>query len=199
MGGNTGLMAQMQAQTQAQTEIYEEPQQQVQLPQQPLPPPRKRYWVNAVSTEYLLNRLSRFRDDRLTTAAMMVELAERAERNVFLQELLRKIRMPEPFDTFEYKRGNPQRKGHWARRAYTREFPTLAQLEARLQVAELSHSLFGTKGNMERDNDTTIARINYIVGEELRGRKIVSDEEKEERKKLSRIVEISGMFVQLIP
>jgi hypothetical protein len=170
----------------------------VQPPPQP-PTPKKRYWVNAVSTEYLLNRLSRFQDDRLTIAAIMVELADRAERNAFLQELLRKIRMPKPFDTFEYKRGNPHRKGHWAKRAYTRDFPTPAQLEARIHVAELSHSLFGTKGNMERDNDTRIARINYIVGEELRGKKIVSDEEKEEQKKLSRIVEISGMFVQLIP
>ena len=52
---------------------------------------------------------------------------------------------------------------------------------------------------MERDNDTKIARINYIVGEELRGKKLVSDDEREERKKLSRIVEISGMFVQLTP
>lgn len=187
-------------QAQAQMERPEELQQQIQpQPQQSLPIPKKRYWVNAVSTEYLLNRLSRSQDDRLTIASMMVELADRAERNIFLQELLRKIKMPQPFDTFEYKRGNVRRKGHWARRAYTRDFPTPAQLEARIRVAELSHSLSGTKGNVERDNDTKIARINYIVGEELRGKKLVSDDEREERKKLSRIVEISGMFVQLTP
>lgn len=193
MGRNAGIMVQTQIEMEIRTEQL--PQQQVQQP----PPPKKRYWVNAVSTEYLLNRFSRFNDDRLTTAAMMIELAERAERNVFLQELLRKIRLPYPYDVFEYKRGNAKRKGHWARWAYTRDFPTPAQLEARIQVAELSHSLFGTKGNVERDNDTTIARINYIVGEELRGKKIVSDEETEERKKLSRIVEIAGVMVELIP
>lgn len=164
-----------------------------QLPQKPQQQAsKKRYWAEAVSTEYLLNRLSRFKDDRLTTAAMMIELAERAERNLLLQELLRKIEMPTPYDIFEYKRGNPTRKGHWAIRAYTREFPTPAQAEARLQMAELSHALTGTKGNVDRDNDTRIARINYIVGEELRGKIIVSDEEKEERKKQRRIVEMSG-------
>lgn len=189
-------MEMMGTETQAD-QLYQQQVQAQAQPPLPLSQPKKRYWVNAVSTEYLLNRLSRFRDDRLTTAAMMVELAERAERNTFLQELLRKIRMPEPFDTFEYKRGNARRKGHWARRAYTRDFPTPAQLEARIQVAELSHELYGTKGNVDRDNDTTIARINYIVGEELRGKKIVSDKEKEERKKLSRIVEISA-FEQTI-
>jgi hypothetical protein len=172
---------------------------QQQVPQVQPSTTKKRYWVEAVSTEYLFNRLSNFKDDRLTTAAMMIELAERAERNVMLQELLRKLRMPEPFDIFEYKRGNKHRKGHWARRAYTREFPTPAQAEARLQMAELTHALFGTKGNMERDNDTTIARINYIVGEELRGKKIVSDEVKEERKKLSRMVEIAGEVVEIVP
>jgi hypothetical protein len=130
---------------------------------------------------------------------MMVELADRAERNIFLQELLRKIKMPQPFDTFEYKRGNERRKGHWARRAYTRDFPTPAQLEARIQISELSHELSGTKGNVERKNDTIIARLNYIVGEELRGKRFVSDEEKEERKKLSRTVEMSGVLVQLVP
>ena len=196
MGGNSGLMVQAQAQMEGPEEL----QQQIQpQPPQSLPIPNKRYWVNAASTEYLLNRLSRLQDDRLTIASMMVELADRAEINPFLQELLRKIKMPQPFDSFEYKRGNIRRKGHWARRAYTREFPTPAQLEARIQVAELSHSLSGTKGNVERDNDTKIARINYIVGEELRGKKLVSDDEREERKKLSRIVEISGMFVQLTP
>jgi hypothetical protein len=193
MGRNVGLMAQ----TEAQIEIPEEPQQQVQ----PQPPPQanKQYWIKSVSTEYLLNRLSRLQDDRLTIASIMVELADRAERNIFLQELLRKIKMPQPFDTFEYKRGNERRKGHWARRAYTRDFPTPAQLEARIRVAEISHELSGTKGNVERNNDTKIARINYIVGEKLRGKRFVSNAEKEEQKKLSRIVEMSGVLVQLIP
>ncbi len=175
-------------------------QQQIQ-PQQPQSSqiPKKQYWVKAVSTEYLLNRLSRFKDDRLTVASIMVELADRAERNVFLQELLRKIKMPQPFDIFEYKRGNLRKKGHWARRAYTRDFPTPAQLEARIRISELSQLLSGTKGNVERNNDTKIARLNYIVGEELRGKRFVSDEDKEEKKKLSRIVEMSGVLVQLIP
>lgn len=191
-------MAQIKVQTEAQMEIPAEPQHQVQ---QLLParPEKKRYWITEVSTEYLLNRLSRLQDDRLTIASIMVELADRAEINPFLQELLRKIKMPQPLDTFEYKRGNLRRKGHWARRAYTRDFPTPAQLEARVQVAELSHELSGTKGNVERNNDTKIARINYIVGEELRGKKYVNNEDTEERKKLSRIVEISGVLVQLIP
>lgn len=152
--------------------------------------PTKRYWVEAVSTEYLFNRLSRFKDDRLTTAAMMIELAERAERNVLLAELLRKINMPPPFDIFEYKRGNPTRKGHWAIRAYTREFPTPAQAEARLRVAELSHALTGTKGNVDRDNDTRIARINSIVGDQMRGMKFISDEDKEEKRKEIKIIKM---------
>jgi hypothetical protein len=196
MGRNAGLMSQEQIIAQIIRPL--EPQQQVQ-PLLPSPPANKRHWINNVSTEYLLNRLSRLQDDRLTIASMMVELADRAERNIFLQELLRKIKMPQPFDTFEYKRGNERRKGHWARRAYTRDFPTPAQLEARIQVAELSHELSGTKGNVERKNDTIIARLNYIVGEELRGKRFVSDEEKEERKKLSRTVEMSGVLVQLVP
>lgn len=214
MERNAGLMVQTQMETEMEMEIQAEQlpqQQQIQLHLPPLPPlpplpqlpspppPKKRYWVNSVSNKYLLNRFMRLQDDRLTIAAMMIELAERAERNVFLQELLRKVRLPAPYDVFEYKRGNAKRKGHWARWAYTRDFPTPAQLEARINVAELSHSLFGTKGNIDRDNDTTIARINYIVGEELRGKKIVRDEDKEERKKLSRIVEIAGVLVQPTP
>lgn len=183
--------------TQYQIERQAEPQPQIRA--QPSYQAKKRHWVNEASTEYLLNRLSRLQDDRLTVASMMVELADRAEKNIFLQELLRKIKMPQPFDTFEYKRGNVRRKGHWARRAYTRDFPTPAQLKARIQVAELSHELSGTKGNVERNNDTKIARINYIVGEEMRGKKFVSDEETAEQKKLSRIVEMSGMSVQLVP
>jgi hypothetical protein len=186
-------------QEQTQTEVkMERLAEQAQLPLQSSPV-NKRYWINNVSTEYLLKRLSRLQDDRLTIASIMVELADRAERNIFLQELLRKLKMPQPFDTFEYKRGNVRKKGHWSRRAYTRDFPTPAQLEARIQMSELSHELSGIKGNVERNNDTKIARLNYIVGEELRGKRFVSDEEKEEKIKLSRIVEMSGFLVQLIP
>jgi hypothetical protein len=191
LGGNPGII------------MNEQTQIELRAKQQELPSlrqiPKKKHWIKTERTEYLVNRLSKFQDDELTTISLMVELGDRAKRNIFLEELLRKIRLPSPYDVFEYRRGHGRRKGYWARRAYTRDFPTLAQLEARIQVAELSYLLFGTKGNVERDNGTTIARINHIVGEELRGKKIVSDEEKEERKNLSRVVEMSGVLIQLIP
>lgn len=185
----------------AQTQMEKQAEQPTEQQAQPTPyqPPKKRPWINAVSTEYLLNRLSKFQDDELTTISIMLELAKRSQRDLFLQELLRKIKLPPPYDVFEYRRGNEQRKGYWARRAYIRDFPTPAQLETMIRFGELSYSLYGTKGNVERHKDTTIARINYIVGEELRGKKIVGDEEKEERKNLSRVVEMSGVLVQLVP
>lgn len=129
--------------------------------------------------------------DRMEVARVLVELAENAERNPMLQEILRKIKLPPPYDVMEYRKpGN--RKGFWARIPYTREHPSEGELETRLAFSEVAYSMFGTKGTVERPDGTRIARLNYLQGEIMRGMNVVSDDQKAEKQRqkvMERIVE----------
>lgn len=141
-------------------------------------------------TRYLLKQVQTPKD-RMEIARVLVELAENAENNPMLQETLRKIKLPPPYDVMEYrKRGNS--KGYWARIPYTREHPSEGEVETRLTFSEIAYSLFGTKGTVERQDGTRIARLNHIQGEIMRGMKVVSEDEKTEKqrqKAMDRIVE----------
>ena len=141
-------------------------------------------------TRYLLKQVQTPKD-RMEIARVLVELAENAENNPMLQETLRKIKLPAPYDVLEYrKRGNS--KGYWARIPYTREHPSEGELETRLTFSEIAYSLYGTKGTVERPDGTRIARLNHIQGEIMRGMKFVIEDEKAERRKrkaMERMVE----------
>ena len=141
-------------------------------------------------TRYLLRQVQAPKD-RMELARVLVELAENAENNPMLQETLRKIKFPPPYDVLEYRKP-VNKKGYWARIPYTREHPSEVELETRLTFSEVAYSLFGTKGTVERPDGTRIARLNHIQGEIMRGMKVVSEDEKTEkqkRKAMDRIVE----------
>lgn len=129
--------------------------------------------------------------DRIEMARLLVELAENAENNPRLQELLKKTELPPPFDILEYRKPE-NRKGFWARKPYTREHPSENELETRLAFSEIAYSLFGIKGTVERYDGTRIGRLNYLQGEIMRGMKVVSEEKKEAKQKqktVERIIE----------
>lgn len=127
--------------------------------------------------------------DRMEFARVLVALAENAENNPMLQEILSKMKLPPPYDVLEYRRpGN--KKGFWARIPYTREHPSEGELKARLAFSEIAYSMFGTKGTVERPDGTRIARLNYLQGEIMRGMNVVSGKaEKQKQKVLERIVQ----------
>lgn len=144
----------------------------------------------AITTKQLYRQIQNS-NDRMEVARILVELADRAEHNVMLREILRKTVLPPPFNVFEYIKPN-NRRGYWARKPYWREYPTKAQLQVRLQFSKISYSLFGTKGTFERPDGTRIGRVNQLAGDLMRSRKIVSKEEREERKKQKAIERITG-------
>lgn len=140
----------------------------------------------AITNQQMVQRMQTSKDT-IEMAEILTEFAERAEHNVMLQESLRKIRLRPPFDRFEYRKpGN--RKGFWARKPYWREHPTVPQLEARLELSETAYSLYGERGAVERPDGTRIARVPHLVGEQMRGMKFVSEDERAERKR-QRIIE----------
>ena len=153
--------------------------------------PRKRFWWQRVDTKYLFKKLQTSKN-RVEIAAVLVELAERAERNPLLQEMLSKIELRPPFDIFEYIKPK-NRKGYFARKPYWREHPTLPQLMAKLEFSEMNYSLFGERGLVERNDGTYIARVPYLVGEMMKGRTFVGEDELIERKRqkmIDRIVQV---------
>lgn len=160
-------------------------------PEQVLIPAEKkaRPWWEKVDTRYLLRRL-RTSTDRIELAAVLVELADRAERNHILQETLSKIQLRPPLNVFEYRKPR-NRKGFWARIPYTREHPTEPQLMAKLEFSETSYSLFGERGRVERPDGTQIARAPYLLGERMRGRTFVDEEARIEKKRQRAIERIA--------
>lgn len=139
-------------------------------------------------TRYLLRQVQAPKD-RMEIARVLVELAENAENNPMLQETLRKIKLPPPYDVLEYRK-RENSKGYWARIPYTREHPSMGELETRLAFSEIAYSLFGIKGTVERPDGTRIARLNHLQGDVMRGMKFVSEDEKTEklrRKMMERI------------
>ncbi len=128
-------------------------------------------------------------EDRIEIAAVLVELADCAENNPVLQKILRKIKLRPPFSVLEHIKPH-NRKGFWARKPCWREHPTIPQLQARLEFSELSYSLYGLKETIKRhDSDRTrIPCDSYLIGELMRGKKFVSEEEIAERHR-QRIIE----------
>ncbi|SNQ60765.1 hypothetical protein [Candidatus Methanoperedens nitratireducens] len=143
----------------------------------------------AITNQLLLKQL-KTQIGRVEIATLLVELAERAEHNVMLQQILRSIELPPPFGTFEYIK-HSNRKGYWRKKPWHREYPTEAQLEARLQFSTINYNLFGIKGTLSRVDGTCIGLVNKLAGDFMRGRKLISKEELEERKKQKTIERIA--------
>jgi hypothetical protein len=142
--------------------------------------------------QQLFNRLQSAQD-RIEVAAILVELAERAERNVILQEALKKVELPPPYNILKYTSPSPggRKKGYWGRVPYTHDFPSINQVQARLEFSKINYSLFGTKGTVERPDGTRIGRVNFIAGELMRSRRVVSEEEKADRQRQKAIERIA--------
>lgn len=135
----------------------------------------------SVTTQQLLRQIQ-ITGNRIKLAEILIELADRAENNPGLQQILRKITLPPPFNALEYiKPGN--RKGYWARKPYWREHPTANQLEARLRFSVINYHLYGTKGTVKRKDGTRIGLVNQLASDLMRRRKIVSAGELAERRK----------------
>lgn len=130
------------------------------------------------------DRYERFKaeEDRRIIAKAMLELAERAERSPLLQEMLKKTKLRPPFDIFGYVKCY-NRKGYWCRSPNNLKYPTIAQAEFRLEASKVSTTLFGIKGVVDCLDGTRIPLRDIIMGDMLRGRKITSDEAKEERER----------------
>lgn len=129
-------------------------------------------------------------EDRIEIAAVLVELANHAENNPRLQEILKKIKLRPPFNVLEYIKPR-NRRGYWARKPYWREHPTIPQLEARLELSNISYSLYRLKGTVERPDCTHIPRNSYLVGELMRGTKFVSEEEIAQRRRQKSVERIA--------
>ncbi len=124
-------------------------------------------------------------------AAILVELAACAERNPTLQDILRKIDLPVPYNILKYTSPGGRRKGYWGRIPYTRDFPSINQVQARLEFSKINYTLFGTKGTVERPDGTRIGLVNHLAGELMRSRKIVSEGEKADRQRQKAIERIA--------
>lgn len=120
----------------------------------------------------------------MEVATILVDLATRAERDTALQDVLRKIKLPSPYDVLEYTRPSSRgKKGYWGRIPRWRQYPSIAQAQARLTFSEINFSLFGTRGTVERSDGTCIGLVNHLAGKLMRSRRIVSEEEKADRQK----------------
>lgn len=129
--------------------------------------------------------------NRIKLAEILVELADRAENNPSLQQILKKMLLPPPFNTMEYIKPR-NRKGYWARKPYWREHPTANQLEARLRFSMINYHLYGTKGTVKRQDGTRIGLANQLAGDLMRRSKIVSAEELAEKRKRKVIERIAS-------
>lgn len=134
--------------------------------------------------------------NRVMIAVILVELADRAERDPLLQEELHMKIPPPPLDNLEYVRPHEFRgsytKGYWRRVRYTLEMPTMPMAEHRLAVSKHQYSLFGTKGIVERQDGTQIPRTSHALGEMFRGVRYVTDEEIAERKRRRAVERMAG-------
>lgn len=135
----------------------------------------------AITTNQLL-RWVQTSKDKMKVAEILIQLAGRAENNTMLQQQLKRITLPPPFDMLEYMK-HSNRKGYWRRKPYWQEHPTVNQLEARLRFSEINYALYGIKGAVERQDGTRIGRLNQLVGDLMQGKKIVSTEELANRKR----------------
>ena len=129
-------------------------------------------------------------EDRYEIAKAMLDLADRAERNPLLQEILKKLKLRPPFDIFEYVKCY-NRKGFWRRSPINPDHPTVAQAEFQLRASQIHTSLFGIKGTVERLDGTRIPLEVHLASEKMRGMKFTSDAEKEERKRNKAIERIA--------
>lgn len=135
--------------------------------------------------------------NRVMIAIILVELADRAERDPLLQEILYKTIPPPPLDNLEYVRphgfrGSSYTKGYWRRVRYTLDMPTIPMAEHRLAVSKEAYSMFGTKGTVERPDGTQIARLAHTLGEKFRGARYTTEDEMAERKRRRAVERMAG-------
>lgn len=144
----------------------------------------------SITTYQLLRRVQTSKDRRIV-AETLVELAQRAENDTMLRQILRKVTLPPPFDTLEYIKPS-NRKGYWAKKPYWREHPTVNQREARLRFSRINYYLYGIKGTIVRPDGTRISQVNALAGELMKDAgKIESNGEREARKKRELIERIA--------
>lgn len=135
--------------------------------------------------------------NRVMIAVILVELADRAERDPLLQEELHMTIPPPPLDDLEYVRphgfrGSSYTKGYWRRVRYTLEMPTIPMAEHRLAVSKVSYSLFGINGIVERPDGTQITRVAHTLGEKFWGVRYSTEEEMAERKRRRAVERMAG-------
>ena len=134
--------------------------------------------------------------NRVMIAVILVELADRAERDPSLQEDMHMIIPPPPLDNLEYVRPHDFRgtytKGYWRRVRYTLDMPTIPMAEHRLAVSKQAYSLFGTKGTVDRQDGTQITRVAHTLGERFRGVRYMSDQDLAERKRRRAVERMAG-------
>lgn len=134
--------------------------------------------------------------NRVMTAIILVELADRAERDPLLQEELYMTIPPPPLDNLEYVRPHDFKgsytKGYWRRVRYTLDMPTIPMAEHMLAVSKQAYSLFGTNGTVERPDGTQITRVAHTLGERFRGVRYTTEEEMVERKRRRAVERMAG-------
>lgn len=151
--------------------------------------------MGKLKRDQLLRMLQASIHNRVMIAIILVELADRAERDPLLQEELHMIIPPPPLDNLEYVRPHIQRtytKGYWRRVRYNLEMPTIPWAESMLALSEHAYSLFGTKGVITRPDGTQINRVVHALGEKFRGVRYVTDEELVERKRRRAVERMAG-------
>jgi len=134
--------------------------------------------------------------NRVMIAIILVELADRAERDPLLQEELYMTIPPPPLDNLEYVRPHDFKgsytKGYWRRVRYTLDMPTMPMAEHRFAVSKFSYSMFGTKGVVERPDGTQIPLPAHALGETFRGVRYMTDEEIADRKRRRAVERMAG-------
>lgn len=134
--------------------------------------------------------------NRVMIALVLIELADRAERDPLLQEELHMIIPPPPLDNLEYVRPHTRygnhAKGYWRKVQPNIEFPSIAQAEHRLAVSKYAYSLFGTKGVVVLPDGRQIARAVHSIGEKFRGVRYTTEEERAERKRRRALERMAG-------
>ena len=140
--------------------------------------------------------------NRVMIAIILIELADRAERDPLLQEMLHMIKPPPPMDDFEYVRphikpGNLKKRsahvaGYWRRVQPNYVFPTIPQAEHRLAVSKYGYSLFKTKGVKVLPDGRQISRVVHSIGEKFRGVRYTTEEERAEKKRRRTVERMAG-------
>ncbi len=152
--------------------------------------------MHGLKRDHLFQMLRASVHNRVMIAVILVELADRAERDPLLQEELHMVIPPPPLDNLEYVRPYEYRgsytKGYWRRVRYTLDMPTISMAEHRLAVSKQAYSMFGTNGVFTRPDGTQITRVAHPLGEKFRGVRYSTEEEIAERKRRRAVERMAG-------